>query len=234
MDPSGHNAFTKWVKNKWEGVKSFGSNIKEKACNIEDNVKHDIKGYAVTQRVQVEKHQEKYASQNYTISSDFSGSITIMACNFGVGISLVRDTKGNVGLQWNRSVGETLDCVGISVASGQTITDATNIHELTDDGWAIGGSGSVNVYGPLSAGIAYDHVSSPDGQINGHSLGGTLGISRGISVGSVSGEAHMSESNTQTIVCVNVYDLYYSLSDGQTVNCVYFSTIYFLYCVAFV
>ena len=58
VDPSGHNAFTKWVKNKWEGVKSFGSNIKEKARNIEDHVKHDIKVYAVTQRVQVEKHQK--------------------------------------------------------------------------------------------------------------------------------------------------------------------------------
>lgn len=66
---------------------------------------------------------------------------------------------------------------------------------------------------PLSAGIAYDHISSPDGQINVHSLGATLEISRGFSVGPVSGEVHMSESNTQTIACVNVYDLYYSLSD---------------------
>ena len=41
----------------------------------------------------------------------------------------------------------------------------------------------------------------------------SLEISRGFSVGPVSGEVHMSESNTQTIACVNVYDLYYSLSD---------------------
>ena len=137
-----------------------------------------------------------------TFSSGASFSATPSIWNFNLQAVTSLDTRGNIAIQLTYSSGITSSNPGWSATSYQTITNAPSIERLEGEGYQIGGSFGMPVYGvPLSAGRDFVFIPYQDNN------GSYFGLSRTDGFGSPGFEGHGEMSYTWTLGRFNVYSI---------------------------
>ena len=157
-------------------------------------VKNTVKSFAKGIMPLIKNAQDILEDIDYTktIGICISGSPSIWYFGYSLGISF--DTKGNVAVQQTVAGGVTTGTPGVSATLFQMNTNAPNVDKLLGQGYQVGGSIGVPVYGvPLTAAGEFNII--PDVE-----EGGTYyGTTRAVGLGTPGEEVHVGWEKTMPV-----------------------------------
>ena len=151
------------------------------------------------------KDKNKDKDGTYTIGLNISATPSFWQFDGTIGISF--DWKGNVALQIAGAGGPTIGTPAMGILEYQTITNANSVYALEGMGIQAGGSAAIPIpETPISAILSGDvnfmgDIKEKYPDAIGLTLAAGLGFGRG-------GEAHIEWGDTQTIVAINIFDVW--------------------------